>query len=42
VTGPVIAGSMRYLGLGLFLPLSESDQEQAREQPQDLGELVAS
>jgi CRISPR-associated protein Csb2 len=37
VTGPVIAGSMRYLGLGLFLPVAE-----AREEPQSPGERVAS
>jgi CRISPR-associated protein Csb2 len=42
VTGPVIAGSMRYLGLGLFLPLSERAQEQGQEGLQKLGELVAS
>lgn len=42
VTGPVIAGSMRYLGLGLFLPLNNDVQEQVLQQPQSLGELVAS
>jgi CRISPR-associated protein Csb2 len=29
VTGPVISGSMRYLGLGLFLPVADDDQERA-------------
>jgi CRISPR-associated protein Csb2 len=38
VTGPVIAGSLRYLGLGLFLPLPDDDQEQ----PQSPRERAAS
>jgi CRISPR-associated protein Csb2 len=37
VTGPMIAGSMRYLGLGLFLPVADDQDEQRSGR-----ELVAS
>lgn len=40
VVGPVLVGSMRYLGLGLFLPASPAPTPPGRTTPQEQGQMA--